>query len=72
MAMEALRKTMGASIARPQQPRRRPQLRHLPQMGTQQACNKHLDPQAVQMLAPARPQPVNSQTIQSRYGEDKS
>ncbi|KLB25228.1 hypothetical protein SM40611_05715 [Xanthomonas hortorum pv. gardneri] len=64
MAMEALRKTMVASIARPQQT--------LPQMGTQQACNKHLDPQAVQMLAPARPQPVNSQTIQSRYGEDKS
>ncbi|NHF67142.1 hypothetical protein FFY45_15690 [Xanthomonas hortorum] len=63
---------MVASIARPQHLRRRPQLRHLPQMGAQQACDKHLDPQAVQMLAPARPQPVNSQTIQSRYGEDKS
>jgi len=41
-------------------------------MGPCPALDKRNRLQAVQTLAPARPQPVNSQTIQSRYGEDKS
>ncbi|PPU91646.1 hypothetical protein XpopCFBP1817_13420 [Xanthomonas populi] len=63
---------MVASIARRQQPRLHPVIRRLLQMGACQAFDKHIDPQPVHTLAPARPQPVNSQTIQSRYGEDKS
>ncbi|APO91044.1 hypothetical protein DB811_18925 [Xanthomonas perforans] len=46
---------------------RRPQ-----QMGAACACDKRRRRHAVQMLAPARPQPVNSQAIQGRYGEEQS
>ncbi|PPU36103.1 hypothetical protein XspCFBP7912_07840 [Xanthomonas sp. CFBP 7912] len=41
-------------------------------MGAARACDKRSMAQRVQVLAPARPQPVNSQAIQGRYGEEKS
>ncbi|PPU41714.1 hypothetical protein XaplCFBP3123_00795 [Xanthomonas arboricola pv. populi] len=63
---------MVASIARLRQPGLHPLIRRVPQMGPCPVVDKREHRQAVQMLAPARPQPVNSQTIQSRYGEDKS
>ncbi|QEX79172.1 hypothetical protein F6Y24_21405 [Xanthomonas arboricola pv. pruni] len=72
MAMGDAPETMVASIARLQSPGLQPLRRRVPQMGPCPALDKRNHPQAVQMLAPARPQPVNSQTIQSRYGEDKS
>ncbi|RFF41110.1 hypothetical protein DZD52_05300 [Xanthomonas nasturtii] len=46
--------------------------RRLQQMGAARACDKRSVRQPVQMLAPARPQPVNSQAIQDRYGEEQS
>ncbi|PPU69895.1 hypothetical protein XpiCFBP4643_03515 [Xanthomonas pisi] len=63
---------MAASIARLQAPRTAPADTSVPQMGPCRAFDKRVHPQAVQTLAPARPQPVNSQTIQGRYGEEKS
>ncbi|PPU02793.1 hypothetical protein XarbCFBP7408_05975 [Xanthomonas arboricola pv. guizotiae] len=46
--------------------------RCLQQMGAAHAGDKRSSGQAVQMLAPARSQPVNSQAIQGRYGEEQS
>ncbi|QER94062.1 hypothetical protein FLG15_07950 [Xanthomonas phaseoli pv. dieffenbachiae] len=52
--------------------RRNAEWRRAQQMGAARACNKRCARQAVQMLAPAQPQPVNSQAIQGRYGEEQS
>ncbi|PPV08413.1 hypothetical protein XbrCFBP1976_03625 [Xanthomonas bromi] len=46
--------------------------RRLRQMGAVRGCDKRSGRQAVQALAPARSQPVNSQVIQGRNGGEKS
>ncbi|AZR31423.1 hypothetical protein DEG02_019180 [Xanthomonas vasicola] len=52
--------------------RRNAERRRLQQMGAARACDKRSRRQPVQTLAPAQSQPVNSQTIQGRYGEEQS
>ncbi|MGY4881395.1 hypothetical protein EI541_09000 [Xanthomonas citri pv. eucalyptorum] len=69
--MGALRNS-GGKYSEAATTRQNAELRHLRQMGAVRACDKRSARQAIQMLAPARSQPVNSQAIQGRYGEEQS